>query len=416
VKLAIIGSGIAGLTAAWLLSRRHDITVFEAESRLGGHTATVDVPLDGQNWAIDTGFIVYNDWTYPNFIRLMQQLEVETQATEMSFSVSCPQSGLEYSGSNLNTLFAQRKNLLSPGFLLMIRDILRFNRQAVNDVVSGHLPGDMTLGQYLDHASFNSTFRRNYLIPMTAAIWSAGTDAVLAMPLTFFVRFFSNHGLLNIKNRPQWRTLIGGSRQYIEPLSQAFREQIRLDCPVLGVQRRDDKVIVRTSQYGIEDFDQVVIATHSDQALAMLEDATSGETTNLSAIPYQRNDVVLHTDTRLLPETRTTWSAWNYRLDADEQSRATVTYNMNILQRLNAPVTFCTTLNNTSAIDPKRILGRYQYHHPVFSVAGIAAQQKIQQNNGDNRTWFCGAWCRNGFHEDGVVSAVAVARNLGVEF
>lgn len=416
MKIAIVGSGIAGLTAAYLLSRRHDVVLFEAEDRLGGHTATVDVSLGGQSWAVDTGFIVYNDWTYPNFIRLLQELGVASQATRMSFSVSCQQSGLEYSGSSLSTLFAQRRNLVSPSFLRMVRDILRFNHQAPSDLASGRLPEAMTLGQYLDHAGYSAGFRNHYLIPMTAAIWSAGSAAVLAMPLAFFVRFFSNHGLLNIRHRPQWRTLVGGSRQYIEPLSRPFLQSTRLGCPVQGIERGDQGVNIYTQQFGTETFDQVVLATHSDQALQLLRDPSAEEMSVLGAIPYQDNEVVLHTDTGLLPKLQSTWSSWNYRLDGVRQERATVTYNMNILQQLEAPETFCVTLNNTEAIDPEKIVGQYRYQHPLFTTAGVKAQETLQRDNGQNRTWFCGAWCRNGFHEDGVVSAIAVAEGLGVTF
>jgi predicted NAD/FAD-binding protein len=414
MKIAIIGTGISGLTAAYLLQRKHEITVFEAADRLGGHTATIDVKVQGQHYAVDTGFIVYNDRSYPNFIKLMQQLDVLSQPTEMSFSVSCAQRGLEYSGSNLNTLFAQRSNLVSPYFLRMVRDIMRFNKQSQLDLERGDLTPDMTLGEYLDSNGYSEGFKRHYLVPMTAAIWSSGTAAVMAFPLVFFVQFFKNHGLLSIKDRPQWRSIVGGSRQYIEPLTRSFVDRIRLSCAVTSVSRSAQGVIVRSEQYGEEVFDQVVMATHSDQALKLLQATEPSETEILEAIAYQDNDVVLHTDESILPRSRRTWSSWNYLLDNYQQDQAVLTYNMNILQRIEAPVTFCVTLNNTRAIDATKILGQYNYSHPVFTVDGIAAQERLRSINGSGGIWFCGAWCRNGFHEDGVASALAVTEKLGL--
>jgi predicted NAD/FAD-binding protein len=414
MKIAIIGSGISGLTAAYVLNRQHDITVFEAQERLGGHTATKQVSLQGQDYSVDTGFIVFNDRSYPNFIALMDQLGVQSQDSEMSFSVSCAKTGLEYSGSNINTLFAQRRNLVSPYFLRMVRDILRFNKEAQRDLASGALREDLTLGEYLDSRGYGDGFKRHYLVPMTAAIWSASTDVVMGFPLVFFVRFFKNHGLLSINDRPQWKTIVGGSNQYIAPLTQSFAERIRLSCPVTSVTHASDNVVVRSEQHGEERFDQVVFATHSDQALALLSNPSEEQQQVLAAIPYQDNDVVLHTDDSLLPRNQHTWSSWNYLLDDFQQDRAALTYNMNILQHIDAPQTFCVTLNKTAAIDPARILGQYNYSHPVFSLPGIAAQERLQTINGQHGVWFCGAWCRNGFHEDGVASALAVTEKLGM--
>ncbi len=414
MKIAIIGSGIAGLTAAHVLNREHEITVFEADERIGGHTATKDVELEGQRYAVDTGFIVFNDRSYPNFIKLMDQLDVASQPTEMSFSVSCAETGLEYSGSNLNSLFAQRKNIVSPYFLRLVKDILRFNREAQRDLDSNRLAVDMTLGEYLQQNGYSDGFMRHYLIPMTAAIWSASTPVVMGFPLVFFVRFFKNHGLLSINDRPQWRTIIGGSRRYLDPLTQTFSDRIRTGCPVHSVRRNATGAQVHSERFGTEQFDQVVFATHSDQALALLADPTPAESEVLEAVPYQVNDVVLHTDERLLPRLRSTWSSWNYLLDSYQQEHAVLSYNMNILQQIEAPVTFCVTLNKTDAIAADKILGRYQYSHPVFSTRSFAAQQKLQEINGSGGVWFCGAWCRNGFHEDGVTSALAVTEKLGM--
>ena len=413
MRIAIIGTGIAGLTAAYLLNRKHDITVFEAGDSIGGHTATVDINMpDGEQHAIDTGFIVYNDWTYPNFIKLLAQLGITGQPTEMSFSVHDERNGLEYGGSNLNALFTQRRNLLRPSFLRMVRDILRFNRESIADLDSGQLSPGMTLGEYLQSRRYSDEFIKHYLVPMGAAIWSASTQVMLAFPLLFFVRFFRNHGLLSISDRPQWTVIPGGSRAYLGPLTRSFADRIRTASPVTAI-RRDSTGTTVSSRHGDERFDAVVIAAHSDQALAMLADASANEREILGAIPYQANDVVLHTDTRLLPRHRRAWSSWNYHLTSDDQPHAVLTYDMNILQGLQSAHTFCVTLNHTAAIDPQKILRRFRYDHPVFTLAGMAAQERWHEINGVNHTWFCGAYWRNGFHEDGVVSALRIAEAFG---
>jgi len=300
MKIAIIGSGIAGLTSAYLLNRQHDITVFEAESWIGGHTHTVPVKLDGQDYAIDTGFIVFNDWTYPNFIKLMEQLGVASQPTEMSFSVTDPHSGVEYNGNTLNSLFAQRSNLLSPGFWGMLRDILRFNKEVQKDLVDGQIGADITLGEYLEQQGYGQRFIEHYIVPMGAAIWSMSLADMLGFPLQFFVRFFRNHGLLSVSNRPQWRVIKGGSSAYVKPLTASFAERIRLNCAVQRVERQADGVTV-TSATGSEFFDEVIFACHSDQALRLLADPSLREREILGDLRYADNDVVLHTDTRLLP-------------------------------------------------------------------------------------------------------------------
>jgi len=413
MKLAIIGSGISGLTAAYLLNRSHEITLFEKADRIGGHTATVDITMpDGEQQAIDTGFIVYNEWTYPNFIKLLDQLGIEGQKTDMTFSVHNDRSGLEYAGSNLNTLFCQRGNLLRPSFWRMVKDILRFNKEAVQDLDSGTLTEGMTLGEYLAARHYSREFVRDYLIPMGAAIWSASTHTMLKFPLVFFIRFFKNHGLLSVTHRPQWFVIPGGSRTYLEPLTAAFKHRIRTSANISTVTRNPDGVLIH-SERGEEHFDGVVFACHSDEALALLADASLDEKSILGALPYQINDVVLHTDTGLLPKKRLAWSSWNYHLTANEQAQAVLTYDMNILQGLKSSHTFCVTLNHTAAIAPEKILGRYQYSHPVFTLDGIRAQQRWPDINGVNRSWFCGAYWRNGFHEDGVVSALQVAHQLG---
>ncbi len=403
MKIAVVGTGIAGNVVARHLYREHDITVFEAADYVGGHSHTVDVMLGGERYAVDTGFIVFNDWTYPNFIALLEDLGVSSQPTEMSFSVRCERTGLEYNGANLNALFAQRRNLLRPSFHRMLRDIIRFNREAlelldVDDDVR-------TLGDVLRAGAYSREFVEHYLVPMGAAIWSAEPENIYRFPARFFIRFFRNHGLLNISDRPQWRVVAGGSRSYVEPLVRAFRGRIRLRCPVRVVTRYADHVDIRSEGGPPERFDCVFIAAHSDQALAMLRDASAQEREVLAAIPYQENDVVLHTDASLLPRRRRAWAAWNYHLFADPQARVAVTYNMNILQGLDAPAQFLVTLNCTERIDPTKVLARYRYDHPVFLPGSVGKQARMGEINGARRTFYCGAYWQNGFHEDGVCSA-----------
>ncbi|MFN3580454.1 MAG: NAD(P)/FAD-dependent oxidoreductase [Pseudomonas sp.] len=415
MRIAIVGSGIAGLVSARLLSRSHKVTVFEAADWIGGHTHTVDVSVQGEQYAVDTGFIVFNDWTYPNFIKLLDQLGVPSRATEMSFSVNEPASGLEYNGHSLNSLFAQRRNLLSPGFIGMVRDILRFNREATSDLESGRLDASTTLGEYLQLKGYGQRFIDHYIIPMGAAIWSMSLKDMLAFPLAFFVRFFRNHGLLSVTDRPQWRVVSGGSRSYIEPLIEPFKERIHLNCAVQQI-LRDEQGVTLVSPRGEERFDKVVIACHSDQALKLLAQPTELEQAILGDIGYADNDVVLHTDTRLLPQRKLAWASWNYRLDGARERPAAVTYNMNILQGIKADTTFCVSLNQTEAIDPEKILARFSYAHPQFSLAAFAAQGRWQELLGANHTYFCGAYWANGFHEDGVVSALRVTEALGESF
>ncbi|MDN6180835.1 MAG: FAD-dependent oxidoreductase [Halomonas subglaciescola] len=418
-RIAVIGSGISGMAAGWYLSARHEVTLFEAAPRLGGHTATVDVAVNGDTYAIDTGFIVFNDWTYPHFQRLLDTLEVAAQPTEMSFSVHETGRDFEYNGHTLGSLFAQRRNLLSPAFYRLLREIMRFNRDATRDLDQQRLASAMTLGDYLDQQGYGEAFQRRYLLPMGAAIWSASLTDLRGFPLAFFVRFFRNHGLLSLTHRPQWYTVAGGSRAYIPALTAPYAERIRLNTPVVAITRDATRVTVTTAA-GSERFDRVVLACHADQALALLVDAAPVEREVLGAMPYQDNEVVLHTDTRLLPRRRRAWASWNYRLDRrDARDAVSVTYNMNILQRLSADTTFCVTLNDSESIDPARVLKRFTYAHPRFTLGGQAAQARHAEISGatatHGRTHFCGAYWRNGFHEDGVWSALRVARALGCD-
>jgi predicted NAD/FAD-binding protein len=412
MKIAIIGSGISGLTCAYLLQRKHEITVFEADARIGGHTHTVDVEVDGERHAIDTGFIVFNDWTYPNFIRLLDRLGVASQPTEMSFSVHEPCSGDEYNGNNLNSLFARRRNLLSPRFWGMLRDILRFNREALRDLEEQRIAADTTLGEYLRQRGYGERFVERYIVPMGSAIWSMSLADMLNFPLQFFVRFFRNHGLLSVNDRPQWRVISGGSRSYLQPLSAGFTEHIRLNSAVTRVERDLAGVVIHTAN-GPERFDNVVFACHSDQALRMLDAPTPAEREILGAMRYADNDVVLHTDTRLLPKRPLARASWNYRLGGLGSQAAAVTYCMNILQGIDSDTSFCVSLNQSAQIDPQKVLGRYRYAHPQFSLAGIAAQARWQELLGAEHSYYCGAYWGNGFHEDGVVSALRVAAVFG---
>ena len=392
MNIAIIGGGISGLTAAYYLNQKHNLTLFESAARIGGHTATVDVDWAGRRYAIDTGFNVYNDWTYPNFIELMETLEVDTKPTEMSFSVRCDNTGIEYGGNNLSTLFAQRRNLLRPSFHKMLQDILRFNKEAVRDLDSGRLSATTTLGEYLAQNGYGEAFINRYLLPMGSAIWSASIDGMTEFPLLFFIRFFKNHGLLSVNNRPQWQVIKGGSRSYLEPLARNFSQSIHCNARIAAVNRRQGGVELVMADGHRAEFDQVIFACHSDQALALLGDATQAERAALAAIPYQANEVVLHTDESVLPRSRRAWSSWNYWLRERGQQRPVLNYNMNILQGLEADTTFCVTLNASESIKPDKVIDSFEYSHPVFSLDAIAAAQKIEELNGLNRSWFVGAY------------------------
>jgi predicted NAD/FAD-binding protein len=413
-RIAVVGAGVSGLTAAWLLAEHHDVQLFEAGGYAGGHTNTRTVEAGGQQWPVNTGFIVFNDWTYPGFIRLMEQLDVPFENSDMSFSVDAPARGLQYNGTSINTLFAQRRNLLNPPFLKMVREILRFNRQSRSDLDARLLDDSETLGQYLDRHGFSRYFRDHYIVPMGAAIWSAPEIVLTQFPIRFFLQFFNNHGMLSVDERPQWRVISGGSAQYVQRMMARLGERTHLHSPVERVTRHGDGVTVRVNGDNLP-FDQVILACHSDQALAMLGDATEDETSILSAIAYQDNDVVLHTDSSVLPSNRRAWAAWNYHLPRQADQSVSVTYNMNILQNFhNAPETFCVTLNRSQDIDDRRVIERYTYSHPVFSLAAVAAQDRYQDIGNRNRTHFCGAYWFNGFHEDGVQSALRVTEAFGV--
>jgi len=413
VRIAVVGAGVSGLVAAWILSREHEVAVFEKDSRVGGHTNTFDAPAGGRIWPVDTGFIVHNRETYPNFTRILSTLGVGTKESIMSFSVKCEQTGLEYCPSTPGTLFAQRRNLFRPDFWRMLRDALRF-RHEMPAILAGSGYGT-TLGEYLRQGGYSAAFIEKFLIPMGAAIWSADPDRFRDVPLRFFVRFFANHRFLEPAGQPGWRVIEGGSRSYLEPLTATFRDRIKTDTAVASIRRRENGVDVLLAEGETRTFDQVVVATHSDQALALLSDPVEAERAILGAIPYQENRTLLHTDVSLLPKRRKVWAAWNFHRLPGRTGRAAVTYDMSILQGIRAPEEFLVTLNREEAVDPSRVLYRTVYHHPVYTAEALAAQTRWGEINGVRRTWFCGAYWGYGFHEDGVNSALAVTRALGMD-
>lgn len=418
-RIAIIGSGISGLTCGYLLHKTHDIQVFEANDYIGGHTATLDVEIANQHYAIDTGFIVYNDWTYPNFIKLLSQIGVHGQATEMSFSVKNLAQNLEYNGNTINSLFAQRRNFLRPMFYRIVADILRFNKLCKGLYADKSIAqiGNVTLGEFLQENQFSDDFCENYILPMCAAIWSATLEDIKGFPLAFFLQFFNNHGLLNVTDRPQWYTIIGGSREYIGPLTAGFADRIHLNRPVRNVRKCPEGYNLTFENGQTETFEEVIFACHSDQALHMLNKPNAAQTDILGAIPYASNEVVLHTDTSILPKRKLAWASWNYLLKGnpgEQHAPTSLTYNMNILQRLNSNHTFCVTLNNTDNIAQDKILQVRHYAHPQFSLNSFAAQQRRAEICGIGGLHYCGAYWYNGFHEDGVRSALDVCERFGI--
>ena len=411
MRIAIVGSGISGLSAAWLLSRQHDVVLFEANDYLGGHTDTHRVEVDGRTLEVDTGFIVHNPGNYPLLTRLFDELGVATQPTTMGFSVQDARSGLEYNATSLDGLFCQRRNLASPRFWGMLRDLARFYR-AAPALLDDDRPGP-SLGEYLDANRYGAAFRDQHLVPMASALWSSPEQSVLGFPAKYLVQFMANHHMLQLTGRPEWRVVRGGSRRYVETMMARWDVQVRLSSPVRGIVRDAQGVSLRCDA-GSERFDQVVLACHSDQALRLLDDASDGEREILGAIRYQPNDTVLHTDARLLPRHRKAWAAWNAHLPADPALACTVSYCMNLLQGLPGDTPLIVTLNRTRDIDPARILQRRQYEHPVHTHAAVAAQARKHEIQGVQRTWFAGAYWGWGFHEDGIRSGVDVAQGLGV--
>jgi len=414
-KIAIIGSGVSGLICGYHLSKQHDVSMFEANDYIGGHTATIDVECEGKPWKIDTGFIVFNDHTYPQFQGLMDTLGVKYQPTEMSFSVTNESTGLVYNGNTVATLFAQKRNLINPKFWGLIRSILRFNKRCKALNKAGNIDPNKTVGEFLAEEKFNQFFAENYILPMGAAIWSASLGEIESFPLRFFIQFFDNHGLLNVADRPQWFSIRGGSNQYVPKLTEGFEDNIHLSKPVMKVSREAEGICLSFESGEKQVFDEVVFACHSDQALEMLDQPTRAQQEILSSIPYRENEVILHTDKRLLPEIPQAVASWNYHLSGVRDQPASVTYSMNILQCLpeGAPQ-FCVTLNKTQEIDSSEVLATFKYSHPVFSREMVAAQQRREEICGVEGVHFCGAYWYSGFHEDGVRSALDVCKRFEV--
>ena len=416
-KIAVVGSGISGLVCAYHLSKRAEVHVFEANPIIGGHTNTVDVSVSSGNYAVDTGFIVFNDRTYPRFVRLMNELKVASQPSVMSFSVKVEGNGLEYNGTSIDSLFAQRRNLFRPSFYWMIKDILRFNREAPLVLADATVQVDMSLGDYLATRNYSRQFIDHYIIPMGAAIWSAGVAEMRSFPLTHFVQFFKNHGMLSVNDRPLWRVIHNGSRSYFPALTRPFQDRVHVGSPVRSVRREENRVVLSVESGGKREdvaFDHVVLAAHADQTLALLADATPPEREILGSFPYQENQTLLHTDVSVLPKRNKAWASWNYFVPKKEKNTVAVTYNMNILQNIDAPETFLVSLNMEDRVDPAKILTRITYHHPVYHGRGVRAQGEWDRISGVRRTHFCGSYWGNGFHEDGVVSGERVCKNMGV--
>lgn len=417
MRIAIIGTGIAGLTCAHLLAQRHDITVFEREERPGGHTNTVRVELGEEAHDVDTGFIVYNEQNYPGLVRLFERLDVPTKPSDMSFSVSDVRSGVEWRATSPNTVFAQRRNALRPVFLRALADIVRFNRHTrrllATDIAEG-----LTLRELVAEGGWSPHMVNWYLAPMVSAIWSAPIGDALDIPAATFARFFDNHGLLRLGAQPSWRTVEGGARTYVKRILAPLGTRVRLATPVAKVTRRLDGVELLTERHGPEHFDHVILAAHSDQSLELLGDPTAAERSVLGTIRYQPNTAVLHTDESLLPRAPRAWASWNYRVEATTtrgRGGATLTYHMNRLQSIHSRHQICVTLNQAGAVDPARVLGVFEYAHPVLDAAAVAAQKRYDEISGIRSTWYCGAYWGYGFHEDGVQSALRVCRALGVD-
>ena len=408
MKIAIVGSGISGNTIAHLLHKKHNITLFEKNNRIGGHSHTHNIEINGSPISVDTGFIVFNKKTYPLFSSLLRELDVAHEDSKMSFSVFSKKTGLEYNGTTLNTLFSQRRNIFNPKFIKMIFEILRFNKESLGLLNTSK---ELSLGDYLAKNTYSDYFLKNYILPMGSAIWSSNLETMIKFPAKFFVTFLHNHGMLNINNRPQWLTISNGSKSYVQKLCYPFIDNIRLNSNIKFIERKSNKVIVH-SKYGSENFDYIFMACHSNEALAILKDASNNEKEILGAIPYTNNEVYLHTDSSIMPKYKLSWAAWNYNIDSKESEPITLTYNMNILQNIKIETPVLVTLNPKGCIDPKKIIKKLNYAHPTFSIDSINAQKKHPIISGINRTFFAGAYWGNGFHEDGVKSAYDSVKQL----
>ena len=410
-NIAIIGSGISGLTSAYLLSRYHNVHLYEKNDYIGGHTHTHELIENSNKLNVDSGFIVYNENTYPNFIKLLDTLKVERQHTEMGFSVKSDISDFEYAGNSLKSFFAQKSNILKPKFWKMTYDIIRFNKIANNDYEKKI---NLSLKEYLNKYSFSKSFTKNYIVPMGAAIWSTSPKLMLDMPAYFFIRFFKNHGLLKITDRPQWWVIKNGSNQYVKEIIKPFINHIYLNSKIDTISRKDGKVYIGIKDK-IKEYDSIVISTHSNQALNLLSDPTTDEKNILGNIKYQKNTALIHTDISILPKRKLAWSSWNYLINQDSDQLVTLTYNMNILQNLKSNKTYCVTINNTKKLNPDKIIKEIIYHHPLFTESSVKAQKQKTIICGSNNTYYTGAYWGYGFHEDGVNSALDVCSKFGIK-
>lgn len=415
MKIAIVGSGVAGMTCGHYLADHHEVHLFESDSRIGGHTHTHSVEVESGKYNVDTGFIVHNTKNYPNFIKLMNKLGVEARDSEMSFSVKAESPNLEYNGTTLNSMFAQRRNLVRPSFYRMIRDILRFNKEATNyySKVKETIVEEKTLEEFLRINNYSTEFTEHYIMPMGAAIWSASREEMKQFPLNYFVRFFHHHGLLQVNDRPQWRTLVNGSNSYIPKITANYAQNIHLNSPVQSVRRKHKLVEVVTGGRTLE-FDHVIFASHANQTMKILETPTPDETRIMSRFSYRPNDIILHTDTNVLPKRKLAHASWNYYLPKSMRERVAVTYHMNILQGIKSPENFLVSLNMDDFIDPKKIIKSIPYSHPVYDMNSVTSQNQWSEISGADRIHYCGAYWGNGFHEDGVRTAVRVVEKLGI--
>lgn len=408
MKIAVVGSGISGMTAARVLARRNDVTLFEAANHVGGHTNTIRVAEGSRTLAVDTGFIVFNEANYPNLCALFREIGVESRDSDMSFSVHCEKSGFEYNGSSLATLFVQRRNLLRPRFWRMLAEILRFNGDAPRALADG-IDDTITVAEYVENHRHSEAFVEHYLVPLGASLWSCDANGFLRFPMRFVIEFLMNHAMLQVDGRPTWKTVVGGSDAYIGPLTEPFRDRIRLATPVRAVIRVGGGVELVFDGGRRQRFDEVILACHADQSLRLVANPEPEEREILAHFPYQANDAVLHTDTALLPDRPKAWASWNYRIPADECDNVTVTYNMNMLQGLECNETYCVSLNQTARIEPRKVIRRIRYQHPLFTPGRDQAQASHAAMIRRRGISYCGAYWGFGFHEDGVRSALCVS-------
>ncbi len=409
MKVAIVGTGISGLTSAYLLNRHHDVHVFEANNYIGGHTNTIQVKEREKTIPVDTGFIVFNELNYPNLCELFDELGVKSRDSDMSFSVHSEKNGLEFNGTDLNRIFSQRSNILNPTFLRMLKDIMRFHKHAPV-VLKSNIVDTITVSEFAETNEYSKYFIEYYLVPLGASLWSCPAEKFRQFPIKFVLEFLDNHCMLQVNDRPQWKTVVGGSSQYIAPLTQWYSEKIHLNCAVTNVVRKNNKVEIYFVNGNSESFDEVILATHADTSLQLVKEPDAEEKQFLEMFEYQDNEAILHTDTSVLPKKKRTWASWNYRIPSEENTHVAVTYNMNMLQGIDSDVTYNVSLNQSQYINPTTIIKKINYHHPVFHPGRDAVQSQHQKMIRRRGISYCGAYWGYGFHEDGVRSAINVGQ------